>query len=136
VGESLRQSLSAASNLWISLSASSGGEPCIGNVDLLQSLPAAVKAKDMRGGLWNKPEQPASIFLTSLAGCVIRMIYPGNMLATKVPYLLRNPAREWPRATLRFAVTNELRLRARSVVDFLLNDPPASDRPGDGRKTS
>ena len=130
VGESLRQSLSAVSDLWISLSAFSGGEPCIaasrGNVDLLQSLPATVKAKEMRVGFWNKPEQPGSIFLTSLVGCVIRMIYPGKMLATKVPYLLQNPVREWPRATLRFPVTNELRFRARRVVDFLLHDPPAS----------
>jgi hypothetical protein len=127
VGEALQQSLSVASDLWISLTAFSGGEPCIatsrGNVDLLQSLPATVEAKEMRVGFCYKPQQPDFIFLTSLVGCVIRMIYPGKMLAIKVPYLLQHPAKEWPRATLRFPVTNELRLKARSVIEFLLNDP-------------
>jgi hypothetical protein len=134
-GETLPQSLSAASDLWISLSAFVGGEPCIamgrGNVDLVQSLQATVETKDLRVGWWNKPEQPGSMFLTNVVGCVIRMIYPGKMLASRVPYLLRNSISEWPRATLRFPVTSELRLRAQRVVDFLLNDPP----PREGRSS-
>jgi hypothetical protein len=130
MGEALRQSLSAASDLWISLRAFSGGEPCIamnrGNVGLLQSFPATVEAKEMQVGLWTKKQRPGFIFLTSLIGCEIRTIYPGKMLASKVPYLLRHPAKEWPRATLRFPVTSELRMKARRVVDFLLDDSPAS----------
>jgi hypothetical protein len=130
VGEAVQQSLSATSDLWISLSAFSGGEPCIatsrGNVDLLQSLPATVEAKEMQVGFWTRQQHPGLIFLTSLTGCVVRMIYPGKMLATRVPYLLRHPAKEWPRATLRFPVSDKLRSKAREVVQFLLFEPPAS----------
>jgi hypothetical protein len=128
VGEAVQPPLSCASDLWISLTAFSGGEPCIatsrGSVDLLHSLPATVEAKEMRVGFCNKDQQPGFIFLSSLSGCVIRMIYPGKMLATKVPYLLLHPVKEWPRATLRFPVTNDLRSKARRVVDFLLCDAP------------
>jgi hypothetical protein len=132
VGEAVQPSVSAASDLWISLSAFSGGEPCIatsrGNIDLLQSLPAAVETKEMQWGLQTRQQPARFIFLTSLTGCVIRMIYPGKMLASKVPYLLQHPAKEWPHATLRFPVTNELRFKARRVVEFLLNDPPVTAR--------
>jgi hypothetical protein len=54
------------------------------------------------------------------------MPYPGKMLPMKTHYLLQHPAEEWPRATLRFPMANELRRSARKVVDFLLNNPPAS----------
>jgi len=130
VGEAVHQSMSSASDLWISLSAFSGGEPCVatsrGNFDLLQSLPATVETKEMQVGWWTKQQPSGFIFLTSLTGCVIRMIYPGKMLAAKVPYLVWHSTKEWPRATLRFLVSNQLRSKARTVVEFLLCDPQAS----------
>lgn len=130
VGEAVLPSIREASDLWITMSVFSGGEPCIATSDshleLLRSLSIAVETKEMRRGFWSKPWRPGLVFLTDLRGCVMRMPYPGKMLAEKTPYLLQHAAEEWPRATLRFLVADELRRRARKVIDFLLNDPTTS----------
>lgn len=91
-------------------------DPDIVVLDMLRSLPAVLRTKRF--------DESAVMFMEG-EGCVMEFRYPGRMVLNQSPFLRDRPTDLWPQVTLSLTPTDELRIRARHILDFLLS--PTSD---------
>jgi len=89
-------------------------------LDLLNSFPRLLQTKRIEAG--------AVLFLEG-EGCGMQFGYPGRMVAKASPFLRDRPDELWPQVTLSLTPTEELRTRARDVLNFLLNSASMEGNP-------
>lgn len=95
-------------------------DPGLVELDLWRSFSRFLQTKriEAREGYFLKGE-----------GCRMRMAYPGRMVAKVSPFLRDRPDGLWPQATLSFAPSDEMRIRAQDILAFLLSSDDMDGRP-------
>jgi hypothetical protein len=81
-------------------------------LELLNSFPELLRAKGL--------EEDAVYYLEG-EGCPMQLAYPGQMLVKACPFLRDRPLDLWPEVTLRITPTQELVIRAQSILEFVWN---------------
>ncbi len=79
-------------------------------MELLHSFPALLSTKRI---------QESTVKFLDGEGCLMQFKYPGRMVADASPFLRDRSVDLWPEITLCLKPTDELRRRARNIVDFL-----------------
>jgi hypothetical protein len=88
-------------------------------LELLESFPDLLRAKGL--------EEDAVYYLEG-EGCPMLFAYPGRMLVTACPFLRDRPLDLWPEVSLAITPTEELVIRAQTLVEFVRN---SDSRDGD-----
>jgi hypothetical protein len=79
-------------------------------LELLNSFPEILRAKGLKA---------ESVSYLEGEGCPMQLAYPGQMVVEVSPYLRDRPLDLWPEVTLSITPTQELVLRAQTLLEFL-----------------
>jgi len=89
-------------------------------VELLRSFPELLRTKRV---------DPGAVYFREAEGCLMDFAYPGQIVATASPFLRDRPVNLWPQVSLNLTPTNELRTRAREILNFLQSSAPTDRDP-------
>lgn len=89
-------------------------------LEMLNSFPRLLQTKGIEAG---------AVFFLEGERCAMQFAYPGQMVAAASPFLRDRPDELWPQVTLSLTPTDELRIRAKDIVAFLLSPTPMEGNP-------
>lgn len=89
-------------------------------LEMLNSFPRLLQTKGIEAG---------AVFFLEGEGCGMQFAYPGRMVAKASPFLRDRPYELWPQVALSLTPTDELRIRARDILAFLLSSTSMGGNP-------
>ena len=81
-------------------------------IELLRSFPDLLRIKDA---------EASAVYYLEGEGCPMQFAYPGQMVVEVCPFLRDRPLDLWPEVTLTIPPTEELVVRAKTLVEFVRN---------------
>jgi hypothetical protein len=81
-------------------------------IELLRSFPDLLRIKDA---------EASAVYYLEGEGCPMQFAYPGQMIVEVCPFLRDRPLDLWPEVTLTVLPTEELVVRAKTLVEFVRN---------------